>query len=92
MHGFVYAELLLILHSHRYLNPQGASVNSTATALAAVNLQSASVLTAVVPSGLPAGLYDAVAVNPDGAFLVYVCVYACVCVRVGVCACACARM
>jgi hypothetical protein len=50
-----------------YLNPQNPTAQTVATALTSVAFIGASRLTAVVPSGLPAGTYDLVVVNPDGA-------------------------
>lgn len=49
-----------------YLSPVLASATTVASALGAVQLVSASQLSAVVPAGLPAGAYDLVVVNPDG--------------------------
>jgi hypothetical protein len=47
-----------------YLTPHAGA--GTGQALRAVELQSASQLTAIVPPGLTAGNYDLIAVNPDG--------------------------
>jgi hypothetical protein len=47
-----------------YLNPQGGG---EATAARAIVFVDDATLTAVVPSGLPAGMYDVIVVNPDGA-------------------------
>jgi hypothetical protein len=47
-----------------YLTPSGST--GTAKALSAVTLTSATQLNAVVPSGLAAGTYNAILVNPDG--------------------------
>ena len=49
-----------------FLNPMEATEDTVATALASVALVSDERLTAVVPAGLPTGLYDVVVVNPDG--------------------------
>jgi cysteine-rich repeat protein len=48
-----------------YLNP--ADPEALATALTAVGYVNPARLTATVPPGLPAGLYDVIVVNPDGA-------------------------
>lgn len=49
-----------------YLNPDVPGPGTLATPLAAVAFVDAGRLTAVVPDGLPAGLYDLIVVNPDG--------------------------
>ncbi len=49
-----------------YLNPSTPGPGTVAAALGAVAYDSATALSAVVPSGLPAGSYDLIAVNPDG--------------------------
>jgi cysteine-rich repeat protein len=48
-----------------YLNPSGPA--AVATALSAVGFVNAARLTASVPAGLPAGVYDVIVVNADGA-------------------------
>lgn len=50
-----------------YLNPSEAGAGTQASELAHTAWVSATRATAVVPSGLPAGTYDLIAVNPDGA-------------------------
>ncbi len=50
-----------------YLNPQNPTAQTVASALASVAFIGDSRLTAVVPAGLPVGVYDLVVVNPDGA-------------------------
>lgn len=47
-----------------YLNPQGGGLAAAARAVVFVD---ATTLTAVVPEGLPPGLYDVIVINPDGA-------------------------
>ncbi len=49
-----------------YLNPDVAGPATVASQLAAVTFVDATRLTAIVPDGLPAGLYDLIIVNPDG--------------------------
>ncbi len=49
-----------------YLNPHTLGPGTVAAALGAVAYYSPTTLSAVVPSGLPAGSYDLIAVNPDG--------------------------
>jgi hypothetical protein len=49
-----------------YLNPDVTGPTTVASQLAAVTFVDATLLTAIVPDGLPAGLYDLIIVNPDG--------------------------
>lgn len=49
-----------------YLNPSTPSPGTVARALTSVAFVDAGRLTGVVPSGLPAGLYDLIVVNPSG--------------------------
>lgn len=49
-----------------YLNPSAAAPGSVAAALGAVAVMDEHRLAALVPGGLPVGLYDLVVVNPDG--------------------------
>ncbi len=49
-----------------YLNPSAPGPGAVAAALGAVAYGGPTALSAVVPSGLPAGNYDLIAVNPDG--------------------------
>ncbi|HEV8320171.1 MAG TPA: IPT/TIG domain-containing protein [Myxococcota bacterium] len=48
-----------------YLNPAMPGAGTVATALRSVAFVGATLLTAVVPEGLPAGTYDLIVVNPD---------------------------
>lgn len=49
-----------------YLNPDVPSATTVATALLSVGFVDPTRLTAQVPPGLPAGVYDVIVVNPDG--------------------------
>lgn len=49
-----------------YLNPSTPAPGTIASALGAVALVEPGRLTALVPAGLPVGLYDLIVVNPDG--------------------------
>jgi hypothetical protein len=49
-----------------YLNPATPTPETIASALGAVSFLDASRLTAVVPPGLPVGVYDVIVVNPTG--------------------------
>ena len=49
-----------------YLNPANPTADTVAIALSSVTYQSADRVNAVVPSGLDAGVYDLVVVNPSG--------------------------
>jgi hypothetical protein len=50
-----------------YLNPDMPSPTTVATPLLSVGFVDGTRLTAQVPPGLPAGVYDVIVVNPDGA-------------------------
>ncbi len=49
-----------------YLNPDEVTSTTVASALASIAFVSPELLTAVVPAGLPTGVYDLFVVNPDG--------------------------
>ncbi|MBI5478385.1 MAG: IPT/TIG domain-containing protein [Deltaproteobacteria bacterium] len=49
-----------------YLNPDVTGPGTLASVLKAVTFVDATRLTAIVPQGLPAGVYDLIVVNPDG--------------------------
>ena len=49
-----------------YLNPDNPTTTTVASEIRSLSFDDATSLTGVVPSGLPAGLYDVVVVNPSG--------------------------
>lgn len=50
-----------------YLSPKDATEDTVASELSSVSYVSPTRVTAVVPEGLPIGIYNLIAVNPDGA-------------------------
>jgi hypothetical protein len=49
-----------------FLNPDTGAATAVANQLVAVSFVDATRLTAIVPEGIPAGVYDLIVVNPDG--------------------------